>query len=78
VGVSRTIRVTVRGFFDGLSEAQTAELVAEQADHDFLRTEYTADGYLAYDVPARPAFAFRFAEQAPDEASVPLAATPLS
>jgi hypothetical protein len=71
--VSRTIRVTVRGFFDGLSEAQLAELVAQQAEHDFLRTEYTPDGYLAYDLPARPGFAFRFAEQAADEASVPLA-----
>ncbi len=30
---SRTIRVTVRGSFDQLTEAQLAELVAEQADH---------------------------------------------
>jgi hypothetical protein len=67
------IRVTVRGSFDNLSESQLAELVAQQAEHDFLRTEYTAGGYLAYDLPARPFFAFRFAEQADDEAGIPKA-----
>ena len=66
----RTIRVTVRGAFDGLTADQTARLKAEQAEHDFLRTEYTPEGYLAYDVPARPFFTFRFAEQAEDEAGV--------
>ncbi|NMO52729.1 hypothetical protein HH310_16210 [Actinoplanes sp. TBRC 11911] len=68
------IRVTVRGSFDNLSAAQLAELVAEQAEHDFLRTEYTADGYLAYDLPGRPFFTFRFAEQAADEADIARAA----
>src|SRR3954452_563503 len=53
---SRTIRVTVRGYFDKLSEAQTAELVGEAAEHDFLHTAYPPEGYLAYDVPARPFF----------------------
>ena len=67
---SRSIRITVRGSFDGLSEAQLAELVAEQADHDFLRTVYTADGYLAYDLPARPFFTFRFAEQVSTEPEI--------
>jgi hypothetical protein len=71
----RDVRVTVRGAFDGLTESQTAELAAAQGDHDFLRTEYTAEGYLAYDVPARPFFTFRFAEQAADEAGVAAAAT---
>jgi uncharacterized protein DUF6204 len=66
----RTIRVTVRGAFDGLTADQTARLKAEQAEHDFLRTEYTPEGYLAYDVPARPFFTFRFAEQSEDEAGV--------
>jgi len=70
----RTIRVTVRGAFDGLTAEQTAKLKAEQAEHDFLRTEYTPEGYLAYDVPARPFFTFRFAEQAEDEAGVAAAA----
>ena len=69
--MSRTIRVTVRGVFDGLGEAQLAELVARQGEHDFLRTEYTAEGYLAYDLPARPFFTFRFAQEAADEAEIP-------
>lgn len=70
----RTIRVTVRGAFDALTAEQTARLEQEQAEHDFLRTEYTPEGYLAYDVPARPFFAFRFAEQAEDAAGVAAAA----
>jgi uncharacterized protein DUF6204 len=61
---SRTIRVTVRGHFDHLSAEQQAALVAAGPAHDFLRTEYTAEGHLAYDLPARPFFTFRFAEQA--------------
>jgi hypothetical protein len=72
---SRTIRVTVKGSFDGLSAEQTADLAAGQGDHDFLRTEYTAEGYLAYDIPARPFFTFRFAEQADDAAGVAAAGT---
>ena len=63
---SRPIRVTVRGHFDHLDADQLAALVAAGAEHDFLRTEYTADGYLAYDLPARPFFTFRFLEQAAD------------
>jgi hypothetical protein len=63
---TRTIRVTVRGHFDDLTAGQLAALVAAGPAHDFLRTEYTADGYLAYDLPARPFFTFRFAEQAED------------
>jgi hypothetical protein len=66
----RTIRVTVRGAFGALTAEQTARLRDAQAEHDFLRTEYTPEGYLAYDVPARPFFTFRFAEQAEDEAGV--------
>jgi hypothetical protein len=68
--VSKTIRVTVRGFFGNLSAEQLAELVAEQGEHDFLTTKYTADGYLAYELPARPAFSFRFAEEAADDAGI--------
>ncbi|WP_203785764.1 DUF6204 family protein [Paractinoplanes rishiriensis] len=71
--MSRTIRVTVRGAFDNLSAPQQAELVAEQGEHDFLRTEYTPEGYLTYDLPARPFFTFRFAETA-DESEAGLAA----
>ncbi|MCO8269660.1 DUF6204 family protein [Actinoplanes sp. TRM 88003] len=66
--MGRTVRVTVRGSFDGLSEAQVAELRAGAAAHDFMNTQYTAEGYLAYDL-ARPFFTFRFAEvvEGPDE-----------
>ncbi|XVV17417.1 DUF6204 family protein [Actinoplanes sp. CA-131856] len=72
--MSRTIRVTVRGSFDNLTDAQLAELVAAQAAHDFLHTQYTPEGHLTYDLPARPFFTFRFAEQAADDADVPKAA----
>jgi ABC-type nitrate/sulfonate/bicarbonate transport system substrate-binding protein len=67
---SRTVRVTVRGFFDQLSDAQMAELVEAGAAHSFLNTAYTAEGYLAYDLPGRPGFAFRFAEQAEQEKDI--------
>jgi hypothetical protein len=67
---ARTIRITVRGSFDGLSAAQLAELVAAQGEHDFLRTEYTADGYLAYDLPTRPFFTFRFVDEVAEEAEI--------
>ncbi|MFI5892173.1 DUF6204 family protein [Actinoplanes sp. NPDC051513] len=69
--MSRTIRVTVRGAFDGLSAQQQAELVAEQAQHDFMHTQYSPEGYLAYDLPARPFFAFRFVAQAAEQAEIP-------
>ncbi|SNY45229.1 DUF6204 family protein [Paractinoplanes atraurantiacus] len=72
--MSRTIRVTVRGSFDNLTDAQLAELVAAQGAHDFLHTQYTPEGHLTYDLPARPFFTFRFAEQAADDADVPKAA----
>jgi uncharacterized protein DUF6204 len=72
--MSRTIRVTVRGFFDKLSEAQVAELVAEKEEHDFLNTAYTAAGYLAYDLPARPFFTFRFADAVEEEDEIAAAA----
>ncbi len=68
---SRTIRVTVRGSFDGLSATQTAQLVAEQAEHDFLNTVYTPEGYLAYDLPGRPFWTFRFIGEVTDEADIP-------
>ncbi|GAA0528003.1 hypothetical protein GCM10010172_05690 [Paractinoplanes ferrugineus] len=71
--MSRSLRVTVRGVFDNLSEAQLAELVAERDEHDFLHTAYTADGYLAYDLPARPFFTFRFADSVGEQAEIPAA-----
>ncbi|MBU2665483.1 hypothetical protein KOI35_18405 [Actinoplanes bogorensis] len=63
--------MTVRGSFDGLSAEQMAALVADGPAHDFMNTQYTADGYLAYDLPGRPFFTFRFAEEAPDAEGVP-------
>ena len=71
---SRTIRVTVRGFFDQLTDAQQDELIAVAGEHDFLHTEHTPEGHLSYELPARPGFTFRFAEQAQDAAGVPAAA----
>jgi hypothetical protein len=60
--------------FDRLSAEQTAGLAAAREEHSFLHTEYTPEGYLAYEVPGRPGFTFRFAEQAEDEAGVAVAA----
>jgi hypothetical protein len=71
----RTIRVTVRGAFAGLTDEQREALVADQAAHDFLHTVYTAEGHLTYDLTVRPNFAFRFAREVDDESDVPVAAT---
>lgn len=69
---TRTVRVTVRGAFAGLSADQRAELRARQAEHDFLHTAYTPDGALTYDdVAVRPFFTFRFLRTAEDEKDVP-------
>jgi hypothetical protein len=71
---SRTVRVTVRGSFDQLTDAQRADLSAVAAEHDFLFTRYTAEGHLAYDLAARPFFTFRFAVEAADDAQAAAAA----
>jgi hypothetical protein len=70
---TRSLRITVRGYFDRLSEAQTAELVAAGAEHDFLFTAYTPEGYLAYDLPSRPFFTFRFADSVDSDQDIPAA-----
>lgn len=72
--MGRTVRVTVRGSFDGLSAAQLAELRAAGDAHSFMDTQYTSEGYLAYDLPARPFFTFRFAEEVDGADEVPAAA----
>ncbi|BCY10359.1 DUF6204 family protein [Actinoplanes sp. L3-i22] len=69
---SRTIRVTVRGSFDNLTDEQKAELVANGGD-DLLTVEYTERGHLTYDLAARPFFTFRFAEQVAGEQEIPQA-----
>jgi hypothetical protein len=71
--MSRTVRVTVKGWFAGLGAEQLAELVAAQEEHSFLHTEYTAEGYLAYDLPARPFFTFRFLAEVDGEDQIPAA-----
>ncbi len=53
---------------------QRAELLARQADHDFLRATHTPEGNLTYDIAARPFFTFRFLASAADERDVPDAA----
>lgn len=68
----RTIRVTVRGAFDGLTADQRAELLAHAAEHDVAFAAYTAEGSLTYDT-ARPFFTFRVAETVEREQDIPAA-----
>jgi hypothetical protein len=56
----RTLRITVRGSFQALTDVQRDELRARAAEHDVLRASFTAEGHLAYDVDARPFFTYRF------------------
>ncbi|GIE48688.1 hypothetical protein Ani05nite_22220 [Amorphoplanes nipponensis] len=70
---TRTIRVTVRGAFDGLTAGQRAELLADAAAHDVAFAAYTAQGSLTYDVATRPFFTFRFAETVAGEQDIPAA-----
>jgi hypothetical protein len=72
VNSERTIRVTVRGSFDNLSDAQKAELIAAGDRHaDILAVTYTEEGHLTYDLAARPFFTFRFGETVTDEKEIP-------
>lgn len=73
--MSREIRVTVRGAFDGLSADQRAALLAAASGHDFLNTTYTTEGHLAYDIAARPFFTFRYLIEAPDDEDLDVTAT---
>ncbi|AGS72221.1 DUF6204 family protein [Streptomyces collinus] len=67
---TRTFRITVRGVFDGLTEAQRAELLADAAQHDMLRAAFTPEGHLSYDIAARPAFVFRFSDTGEEEEDI--------
>jgi hypothetical protein len=58
---TRDYRIKVRGEFKDLTAEQRAALLAEAAEHDELSTSFTPDGYLSYDLAARPFFTFRFA-----------------
>ncbi len=64
---THTFRITVRGFFDALTQAQRSELLAEADQHDILRTAHTPTGHLSYDLSAREAFAFRFLDTREEE-----------
>lgn len=65
-----TFRITVRGFFDALTQAQRSELLAEADQHDLLQATYTPTGHLSYDLSAREAFAFRFLDTGEQEDDV--------
>ncbi|MEU4931167.1 DUF6204 family protein [Streptomyces yokosukanensis] len=67
---TRTFRITVRGAFDGLTDAQRATLLAEAAEHDVLRARFTPEGTLTYDIAARPAFVFRFSATGEEEEEI--------
>ncbi|BCJ49184.1 hypothetical protein Asp14428_06590 [Actinoplanes sp. NBRC 14428] len=68
---SRTIRVTVRGAFDALTDAQRAGLLADADRHDVAYAAFTAEGSLTYDIAARPFFTFRYAGTVDDERDIP-------
>ncbi|WP_330337425.1 DUF6204 family protein [Streptomyces sp. NBC_00557] len=67
---TRTFRITVRGAFDELTDAQRAGLLADAAEHDVLRAAFTPEGTLTYDIAARPAFVFRFSDSGEDEEDI--------
>ncbi|MFG2606992.1 DUF6204 family protein [Streptomyces sp. NPDC048514] len=67
---TRTFRITVRGAFDDLTEAQRAALLADAAQHDVLRAAFTPEGSLTYDIAARPAFVFRFSATGEEEEDI--------
>ncbi|MEU0431595.1 DUF6204 family protein [Streptomyces sp. NPDC006290] len=67
---TRTFRITVRGVFDGLGADQRAELLARASEHDVLRAAFTPEGYLGYDLAARPAFTFRFLDSGEAEEDI--------
>lgn len=66
----RTFRVTVRGAFDALTEAQRAELLDRAAEHDVLDAKFLREGHLSYDLAMRPFFTFRFLESGQEEADI--------
>ncbi|MFI7601838.1 DUF6204 family protein [Actinoplanes sp. NPDC049681] len=68
---TRTIRVTVRGAFADVTEAQRAALLADAARHDVAYAAFTPEGSMTYDIAARPFFTFRYAETVDDERDIP-------
>ena len=72
---TRTIRVTVRGAFAGLTADQRAELLSRAAEHDVAFAAYTPQGSLTYDIASRPFFTFRFAGTVEREQDIPAVVT---
>ena len=72
---TRTIRVTVRGAFAGLTAEQRADLLSRAAEHDVASAAFTPEGSLTYDIAARPFFTFRFADTVEQEQDIPAAVT---
>ncbi|MEY9877291.1 hypothetical protein ABH931_006815 [Streptacidiphilus sp. MAP12-33] len=70
---TRTFRVTVRGVFDDLTEAQRADLLARAGEHDVLHAAFTAEGQMTYDIAARTAFTFRLQDSGEAEEDILLA-----
>jgi hypothetical protein len=62
----RIFRATVRGQFDGLTEAQAAELRGRADEHDLLAGTFTREGFFAYS-PALTWFNLRYEVRHPDE-----------
>ncbi|MEV6583375.1 DUF6204 family protein [Streptomyces sp. NPDC051582] len=67
---TRTFRITVRGSFDGLSAEQRAELLAAAPEHDMMRSAYTTEGHLSYDIAVGPFFTFRFLDSGEAEEDI--------
>ncbi|AGL17466.1 DUF6204 family protein [Actinoplanes sp. N902-109] len=67
----RTIRVTVRGAFDALTDAQRTELLAAAAEHDVVFAAFTPTGSMTYDIAARPFFTFRYQGSAGSDDDIP-------
>ena len=72
---TRTIRITVRGAFAGLTDDQRADLLSRAAEHGVAFAAYTPAGSLTYDIAARPFFTFRFAATVAAEQDIPAAVT---
>jgi hypothetical protein len=51
---TRTYRVIVRGFFDGVDDDQRARLRAQLAAHDLFDSAFTPEGTLSYDGTLSP------------------------
>ncbi|MGH6657863.1 MAG: DUF6204 family protein [Actinocrinis sp.] len=70
---TRTFRITIRGVFSGLTADQRIELLAHAAEHDVLSAAFTPEGHLSYDIAARDAFTFRFADTGETDEDILLA-----